>query len=529
MLKDLLNKAPRLLWSVYPFPIPKLLLRTTTASIFLACGAHSQTFEASGDFDPKFVEAKKNFANTAIPLVNGATEIIVDIPSPLYPTRYQRGSLGEWIYVVYPDGTARVMTNEGLRRNLFDITCNLGVSCRVLGADGTEFTVPATGEKRPSSPDGVASGQDVARYVARWLLAGTGPRPTQQPVTLAPDVDEGQGASETEQVNLVSNVAVDDPISEDNIEISPNDEADPDGIQSKVEVSVLQSSGELNASCPDVAAFVPDDCHHSADLRPELPSGSRLGSPQRVLEATQSQRGPLSQITIKHAQIEEPETFFERIDLSCAITGTTSLQGPSGSGTLQFANPRTSLGCSTNLTPRLSFRFALVGYINPSDKSASDPDFTYAFSYRVSDKVNLGFSNYSAQFNGPNGNFFDGLKDGNLRVSYKLPVIKLPFDKTLPCTASVGLPNPVTESLNVSCGYAVNDKLRVGGTAYLYAPGQQTAYQPDYSYTASYTISDDWTLSYSNFSNNRWAWNRGEAPGVGVLGGNLSVTYKFKF
>ncbi|SEL37914.1 hypothetical protein [Pacificibacter marinus] len=528
-MKNLLNKAPRLLWKMYPFPRPQWLLRTTTASIFLACGAHSQTFEASGDFEPPLVEAKKTFANTAIPLVKGAIEVIVDIPSPLHPTRYQRGSLSKWIYVIYPDGTAHVMTNEGLRRNLFDVTCIQELSCKVLGADGTEFTVPATGEERPSSPDVVASAQDVARYVARWLLAGSGPGPTLQPVTLAPDVDEGQGSSETEQINLASTDAVEEPISEGNIVISPNDEANPDDIHSEVEVPVLQSPDELNASCPDVAAFVPDDCHQAADLTPELSISSRLVPPLRVREATQSQRRLPSQTTLKRAQIKEPETFFERIDLSCAITGTTSLQGPSGYGTLQFANPRTSLGCSTNLTPRLSFRFALVGYINPSDKSASDPDFTYAFSYRFSDKINLGFSNYSAQFNGTNGNFFDGLKDGNLRVGYKLPVLTLPFNKTLPCTVSVGLPNPATESLNVSCGYAVNDKLRVGGTAYLYAPGEQTTYQPDYSYTASYTISDELTISYSNFSNNRWTWNRGEAPGVGVLGGNLSVTYKFKF
>ncbi|MBU2937637.1 MULTISPECIES: hypothetical protein [Pacificibacter] len=501
----------------------QFLLKATAASLFVTFGAQSQT----ADLDLRIPQP---FGNTAIPLVEGAEEIIVDVPSPLHPTRYQRGVLGDWIYVIYPNGAAHVMSNAGRHRNLFDVTCTEGLSCLILGADGAESTIYATGEKRPAPP-APTNAQDVAQFVARWILAETGSRGDTQLDNLVSDEASEQGQSDIGLVTLTSEIAVDAlaPQGADDVSLVEEDpDADAQNLEDLVEVDEPdpQPLDALNASCPDLAAFVPDDCHQSVEL---IVSSSPVEPAPKRDAAIQPQAGADPQTPPEPVQETAQQTFWERLDLACAITGTTSLQDASGAGTLQFAKPRASLGCSTKLTPRLSFRFALVGYANSSDKATSDPDFTYAFNYQVSDKINVGYSNYSAQFNGPNGNFFDGLKDGNLRASYKLPVIELPFDKKIPCTASIGFPNPASESLNFSCGYAVNDRLRVGGTAYLYAPGVQTSYQPDYSYTASYKIADDWSLSYSNYSNNRWAWNRGDAPGPGILGGNLSVTYKFKF
>lgn len=525
MLNIISNTTPSPLWGECLYQKLKFLFKATTASLFIAFGAHSQTA------DPVFEIITQPFGNTAIPLVEGAEEVIVDIPSPLHPTRYQRGILGEWIYVIYPDGAAHVTSNEGRRRTLFDVTCTEGLSCLIVGADGAGFTVYATGEKRPSPPQ-AATAQDVAHYIARWMLAGTGSSAPKQVYILSSD--EGQGLSDAERVTLASETAVGEFVPENSVEVSSVEE-DEDAQtlknlalenlaledQAEGDERIVQSSDELNASCPDLAAFVPDDCHQSVEL---IVSSSPLGVAPKRETAIRQQTDADPQTSPEPVQEASQQTLLDRLDLACAITGTTSLQGVSGAGTLQFSKPRASLGCSTKLTPRLSFRFALVGYANSSDKAAYDPDFTYAFNYQVSDKINVGYSNYSAQFDGMYGNLFDGLKDGSLRASYKLP-----FDKKLPCSTSVGLPNPAIKSLNFSCGYAVNDRLRVGGTVYLYAPDAQTTYQPDYSYTASYKIADDWSLSYSNYSNNRWAWNRGDAPGPGILGGNLSVTYRFKF
>ena len=73
------------------------------------------------------------------------------------------------------------------------------------------------------------------------------------------------------------------------------------------------------------------------------------------------------------------------------------------------------------------------------------------------------------------------------------------------------------------------EKLRLGVSTHLYLADAQDTYQPDYTYTASYRINEDWLVSYQNYSNNRFPWNRGEDPGPGFTGGSVSVTYQMAF
>jgi hypothetical protein len=200
-----------------------------------------------------------------------------------------------------------------------------------------------------------------------------------------------------------------------------------------------------------------------------------------------------------------------------------------GSKTGSVGKPRLSLGCNSKITDKLSLRFSLVKYINTGEQSASDPDFTYSFTYRYSDKLTFNYADYSGQFGGPKGGIWNALNNGTLRASYKLPKFKLPNDKDVACSTSAKLPAIFDHSLNISCGYAVTDKLRIGGTLSLYMPHKQGDYDPDYTYTASYRVNDDLLISYSNYSNNRWAWNRGKDPGPGFTGGSLSFTYGLKF
>ncbi len=241
--------------------------------------------------------------------------------------------------------------------------------------------------------------------------------------------------------------------------------------------------------------------------------------------------GPVKREKPKEEPKPEPkQSFKEKYKLKCSLTGSMSLRyNNRDDDSTRPGKPRLSLGCGMRFNEKLSLRVSLIGYLNKSQQEDWDPDFTYALTYRLNEKVSFGYSNYSGRFNGAEGNFVDAITSGNLRASFKLPKIKLPNDKTISCTASVGLPNPIKESTNVSCGYAFTPKFRVQATAYLYFPGEQGQYQPDFSYTASYQINDDWRVSYSNFSNNRWPWNRGQTAGPGILGGSVSVTYALKF
>lgn len=469
----------------------------------------------------------RDVLNTTDPAAPEAEEVIIDLPSAFHTTRFQRGYLGEWVYVIYPDGTAKILSGGAVAQRMYFLTCTLAVSCEITGRDGEAFSVPATREPRPAPPV-APDAKAAATYIARWILAGTGPEPVPEP--------------EPEPVVVVSTPAPPVLTEEEQIALAEAAEAEAVENESDAELAAAAQQSEampppsdLDEACPEVAGFLPDECHQTLApvtvppliatprTRPASSSAAQAATPSSSQTTAQTRAAPTAPAP------EADQSFFERIKLSCAVTATTSLQDGSDNPTLSFEKPRASLGCSTNLTRRLSFRFALVGYLFPEDRASSDPDYTYAFNYKVSDKINLGYSNYSAQFGGENGNFLDGLLNGTLRASYKLPTIHLPNDKSLPCSASVALPDPVAKSFNLSCGYAVTDKLRVGGTAYLYAPDAQDTYDPDYSYSASYKVNDKVLVSYSNYSNNRWPWNKGDAPGPGILGGNLSLTYKFSF
>lgn len=182
-----------------------------------------------------------------------------------------------------------------------------------------------------------------------------------------------------------------------------------------------------------------------------------------------------------------------------------------------------------SITEKLSFRASVIKYWNPASQRDWDPDFTYAVTYRATKKLTFSYSNYSAQFDGPEGDFIRGLTSGNLRLSYAFPKIQLPNDTSIACSGSIGLPNPTTHSTNIRCSYGVTSKLRLAATVYFHFPDQQGQYEPDYSYTASYRLTDDWSVSYSNYSNNRFPWNKGESPGPGFRGGSLALTYSYRF
>lgn len=446
---------------------------------------------------------RTTFVNTSEPAAPGAQEVVLDLPSALHWTRYQRGQIGPWSYVIFPDGRARVLREEEHVTRSATLSCEAGVGCQVSIAGAADFFVEV-GAGAPPAPPADTGLETVARYLARWILAGTAPPPPPEPVvivepTATPTEQPPQGTATPEE--------------------ALPDEA-PEGPEPVTPPGIAAEDAPV---CPDPDPFMPDACED-----PVEPLPPRAKARPTILRQIVAPR-PEPSMTRPEPEPETPEPeerLVDRLNLNCSVTATASLASlhPDGGDT----KPRASLGCSMKLTDRLSFRGTLIGYANPSDQKSWDPDYTYAFSYRVNDKLTLGYSNYSARFSG-GGSQVAGLVEGNLRASYKLPPIPLPNDKTIPCTGSIGLPMPHKESLNLSCGYAVTKKLRIGATAYFYLPGEQGTYQPDYSYTASYRFNDDWLLSYNNYSNNRWPWNKGEAPGNGITGGSLSLTYRFKF
>ncbi len=526
------------------------------------------------------LDPRPSFVNTADAALPGAEEVIVDVPSVFHWARFQRGEINGWRYTLYPDGSANVVSAGNLLAVPIRLDCRSGLACTIARPDGTAGRVTASGAPRPPMPQN-PDANAVAEYLAEWMLAGTGFSPAAQtlptpklpaiksekpkqvatvadrPVTLDAGIPAAP-ADTTTAAALPESTALTPPLDE----TTPEAEA--------VIVAGLEAGAETETAAgaeADQTLETEDGTLLAEEIAEDIPTGpaplcaepdpvmpslcldppNREAPPEVASTDTDTATGTGATLRVPSvgdaAAIKTPapkapakttkakkDTVLGRLGLDCTLTGSTSLGFVAeGSKTGSVGKPRLSLGCNSKITDKLSLRFSLVKYINAGEQSASDPDFTYSFTYRYSDQLTFNYADYSGQFGGPKGGIWNALNNGTLRASYKLPKITLPNDKDVACSTSAKLPAIFDHSLNISCGYAVTDKLRIGGTLSLYMPHKQGDYDPDYTYTASYRVNDDLLISYSNYSNNRWAWNRGKDPGPGFTGGSLSFTYGLKF
>ncbi|WP_196222864.1 porin family protein [Pseudooceanicola algae] len=503
-----------------PSPVAR---RAVCLAMVAGCFASGATAQVAAPETP--AEALgEDFVNTTELATPDAQEVILDLPSALHSSLYQRGTLGQWVYVIYPDGSAKIMDDSERSQVRADLVCEAAVSCLVSKTDGTDFEVPVGLGERPDAPQDMDL-DNVARYLSEWILAGTAPPSAL--VEAEPVVDEpAPVAPETQPApELVAE--------ESEAEASPAPDETADqvaaGATLVASVEAALADADVGPVCSEAEPFVPTDC--SQPTEPMKPEVVAVAQPKRAARKPAPVAPAKTPDPVEPVQPEavRQERLVDKYRVNCSVSTTSGLGFLTRNAhERRDAKARVSLGCSAALHEKVTVRLSLIRYLVPSEQDPWDPDYTYAFVYRMTDKITLGYSNYSARFT-DGGNPVDGLFGGDFRGSYKLPAIPLPNDKTIPCVASIGLPDPTDQSLNLSCGYAVTKKLRVNMAAYFYTPGGQDTYEPDYSYTASYRINDDWLVSYSNYSNNRWPWNEGSSPGPGLTGGNVSLTYRFTF
>lgn len=474
--------------------------------------------------------------DTSKPAVPDATEVILDMRSVQLWPRFQTGTVGRWTYELYPDGQAEVAHRRDTHGFTATIDCHHVGACRADGSDGAHRSVRATGTTPPGIPE-AQTGWAVATYLAEWILWERGDRaaPAQddaaQPgvVLAAAPAAKSPAVAQAPAPPPAPEVARADPMTDAAPQETRAAPATAPSLVSRGETAILLPPRRPVLREDRRAGAEPVACSGGAGGRTGCQS-SKAEPDHPSLPDAPRPPGPETDRTDDAEEKTGFKAFAERRNLRCTVAGTLSLRHRGDTNeSYQPGKPRGSLGCGANITDKLTLRFSVIGYARGEDQKDWDSDFTYALNYRINDTVSLSYSNYSGQFDGPNGNFLDALRNGNLRTSFRLPKIALPNDKSIPCSGSFGLPNPIDASFNVSCGYAVTPKLRVGGTLYFYAPRRQGTYQPDYSYTASYRLSENVQLSYSNYSNNRWPWNRGEAPGPSFLGGSISLRYTVDF
>ena len=76
------------------------------------------------------------------------------------------------------------------------------------------------------------------------------------------------------------------------------------------------------------------------------------------------------------------------------------------------------------------------------------------------------------------------------------------------------------------CNLTVMDKLSLRGTAFLYEnPAHQKPWDPDYTYVASFAVTDALSLSYENYAGNFYPWHRGPSTGGKLADGLVRGSY----
>ena len=453
----------------------------------------------------------QDIVRTDDPAVPGAQEVLTDTPNVFAWSRAQSGSLSGWSYRLFPDGSAIVLAEDDRPYGEYLVRCTLAQSCSISNDVGVLMTVPAIGAPKPALPEQI-DGLGLARYLAQWVLAGSGTPPPPPPAPDPPPPLQGP------------QLPTEDPAEPPPPEVEDLPETEETEEPSATADTLAFLSGDIDCTEPD--PYYPDACTPPASpsVAP-APQPARNDTPPRTPRAPTGTSAPDPQ-----PEPDKPQTLAQRFRLNCSISTGAGLQYVDHRNQdTRYGKLRVSLGCSARINDRLSMNLALVHFPISGQQAPWDPDFTYAFNFKATDKLNISYSSYSARFSSAGSDIVSSLLDGSFRGSYKLPKVPLPLQKTADCSLGFGLPNPTNESLSLACGMSVTEKLRVGLTTYLYPSGKQEPWNPDYTYTASYKVNDRMQVNYSNYSSNRWPWNRGSNPGPGLLGGSLSLSYKLIF
>ena len=434
-----------------PFCFPQRVLPSIFLTATLAGLSTAALSEHSADHTTEFSDF---FVNISVPAVPNAEEIIVDLPNVFHTSRYQKGTIGPWTFVIYPDGSAKVLSTTERLLKAATLHCIAGDICNISIVNGANFDVFVERGALPNIPSSTDI-RPVTEYIARWILAGTAPEIIPNETT-DPDVNSTINVNlenAPEQLVQISDNSIADTPTQDNSSLAPETQT-PSALQAEI---VEAEPAPLNdePTCAEEDPVFPSLCSGTPSAPQALPP-----SPQ--LDRVATVRAPQTVPPAPPEMDDQASDYAERVvgwswsDINCALTASTNLALIDGGD----AKPRISLGCGTQITDRLSLRGAVIGYAIPNHQQVWDPDYTYALTYKVNDQVSLSYSNYAARFS-DSQNPVDDLFNGTFRATFKLPEIALPNDQSLPCSASIGLPDPTDASLNLSCSYSVTPRFRL--------------------------------------------------------------------
>lgn len=438
----------------------------------------------------------------------------MDPSSVFVATTYQAGAADGWFYAFTPDGRALFSRSRRLDTDRIQINCGATPPlCTIKSDDGTVAQMSRPAGQTLSQLSGAnVDGMAIARAYANWVL-GTQlsvepeppPRPAQPPPVVAlpspapapvvaqapqPTPQPAKAVLETPQPVAAPLVTAGD-LGPDQTEARKKKAAAKTAEAAKAPVVVIPTTLPPNPNQPILVVPPPGQAAVLTVAGPEAPVVA--GSPSRV---------------------------------DCSV----------GYG-LQLHGKRTAaLFCNLAVTKSLTLHGSAFYYFDQANQKPWDPDYTYVASYALTPALTLTYSNYA-------GNYFPWHNkpssggqpvDGTVQASYALP-----FNNTLFGRPAGSFPD---FSMVVGGGYTLRGKpqmlLSIGVTpipklsmrltaAYYPIHHLQEPWDGDFSYTASYQITDNLSIQYNNYSGNRWLWDNGPSSGTTIRDGSLLLLYRF--
>lgn len=454
---------------------------TALAMLLLAAPATAQ--DAPG---PRILD-------TSTPFAAGAEEVPIDTPSALVWSTYQSGQRDGWFYRLFPDGRGVISRDARFRREWTAVDCAHPSGCT---ADN-------------------AAAEPILADLEAWLARGGTPQIAASPLPAVPTSAAAAPA-----------VPASDPV--------PARSAPPGRLPTALPETSPPRLQVVRTATPTRAPVLADT------LPPRLtppPAPTRAAAHAAGRQTHAPLRiAPQPAVAVRAAPPPAaPAPDARTKHFVCTLSGTLGLRYTVDTGSdPQIGKLSGTFGCTYSHPSGLVVRLALTGVPLAGQRSQNDSSLTYALSYPLGNGFTLQYASYSSEFPRQPQGVISAFGRGGFRLSKALPPVDLGARTgwaalgRLNCSAQ-GLWDPgEAPSASLSCGLTAFRKLTLRASAIAYSPGAQKAWQPDYTYSASYAVNDRVSVEYSNYSGNRWPW-KGGGNSNGILGGSLRVTYRFSF
>ncbi|MDV7213396.1 hypothetical protein [Azotobacter beijerinckii] len=463
---------------------------------------------------------KEYLIDTSLPFSNGATEEITDVRSPFVWQKYQAGILDGWHYRFSPDGSAVFSRSPRLHDDAYRVSCERAQGCTITEPDGKRMNIASY--KAPLPTGNGSDGLSIAKKYVSWIFENSKALRSSFPDGKNKPIEQtGNNGHEKETAPATPKAGK-----------TPGQKKNGSSHRSVTPKTNQRKKPDAQTTRPAIQST------SSQNFAPEKPGDQTVTGREAAGQVATSppDNAPIQVLTNQNDK-----------STSCAVSSEYGFRYyDNASEKKKSGKEKFSLTCASMFFSNVTMRGTANYYPEHSDQQPWDPDYTFSLVYHYSKNIDLEYSNYSGnRFPWHDKKGTGGLGSGSLRASHAIPDTWNRYidDRTslvshLRCATSVATsPEYQKESgsgnwkttLGLSCAFNPLDFNRFGivftGLYYPFS-GQKQNWDPDYTLSMTYQISEKFSMDYSNYSGGRWPWSKDSGLGKNLGQGSLRMTYK---